>query len=128
MAQTLTYLVLNDTQVHVDPLSYSVEYHDVVTDDSGVTEAGTTIRHTSRRAVPTISASFTVDETHLALLAGFYKNSASLTVNFYDAGTLSDDWEMYISEFSFDVIADDGSNVFFKVNLKMEDYKDVSDL
>ncbi len=89
------YLSVNDVVLPVKRDDYTVSYKDVISDDGGTTEAGTTIRSVIREGVPSISVSFTVREPMLITLRAL-KSQSSVSVVFYDAGMFSDAWDMYI--------------------------------
>ncbi len=118
------YLSVNDVVLPVKRDDYTVTYKDVISDDGGTTEAGTTIRSVIREGVPSISVSFTVSEPVLITLREL-KRKSSVSVVFYDAGVFSDAWDMYIDNFQFSLLADDGHNAVYSVSMTLEDIADV---
>ncbi len=118
------YLSVNGVVLPVKRDDYTVSYTDVVSDDGGTTEAGTTIRSVIREGAPSISASFTVSESMLVTLRNL-KRQSSVSVIFYDAGVLSDAWDMYIDNFQFNLLADDGYNAVYSVSMTLEDLASV---
>ncbi len=73
------YLSVNDVVLPVKRDDYTVSYKDVISDDGGTTEAGTTIRSVIREGVPSISVSFTVSESMLVTLRALKSQSSDIT-------------------------------------------------
>lgn len=118
------YLSVNDVVLPVQRDDYTVTYTDVISDDGGITEAGTTIRSVIREGVPSIEVNFVVLEDMLATLRAL-KRQTTVSVVFYDAGELSDPWDMYIDKFKFALLADDGNSAVYSVSMTLEDIADV---
>lgn len=113
------YLTINGEALPIERDNYKVSYRDILSDDGGETEAGTTIRTVIREGVPSIAVSFNVTETWLRKIRAFKKFS-SLNVVFYDCGELVP-WQMYMDNFEAPIQYDDGHQAVFRVNFTLED-------
>lgn len=119
-----TYLIFDGETVPVNTDSYSVEYSDVLSEGSGTTEAGTTIRDIAREGVVSITASFNVTVKWLKKLRA-YKKKDSISVDYFDPETGEmDNREMYIDSFKAALSHDTSYKSLWTVSFNLEDISD----
>lgn len=117
----IQYLNFNGENLPL-PVSYDVEYSDVVADTSGDTEAGTKQRDIVRSSVVTIAVSFQVSPTWLKKLSSYSKLS-KIKVEYFDTEKLYiKETQMYIENFKCSLVKDTSFKGLWKVSFTLQEF------
>lgn len=112
-------LKINGTALNLTNDSFKESFSSV--DNINTSEAGTTLRSVTRTGIPSRSFSFKCTETDKILLDGYSKLSRVTATLFNEAAGTNKTWECFISNYSSDLIIEDGSHRYYKVSFKLND-------
>ena len=117
----IQYLIFDNENISL-PDSYSVELHDVESDSSGETEAGTTQRDVVRTGVVSISVDFSVSAMWLKKFSSYSKKN-KIAVQYFDTTDLElKNTEMYISGFQAKLKKDTSYKGLWIVSFKLNEF------
>ena len=115
------FLILDDVILPA-PDSYSLDYIDIESDATGITEAGTMQRDVVRTGVVSISVSYTVSAYWLKELSAF-KQKSVVSVKYFDPRILNQAiTQMYIENFSAKLIKDNSQNGLWNVEFELKQF------
>lgn len=90
-------------------------------DSLNKSEAGTNLRAVTRTGIPSMSISYTCDESELAFLETKAKASSISVKKWSEENNTEITWACFISNFKKDLIVETDDNRFYKVSFKLND-------
>ena len=117
----IQYLIFDNENIPL-PDSYNIDLHDVESDSSGETEAGTTQRDVVRTGVVTISVDFSVTPTWLKKFSAYSKKN-KIAVRYFDTADLGlKSTEMYINGYQAKLKKDTSYKGLWTVSFKLNEF------
>lgn len=112
-------LALNNTYLELGDDKYSECFGAV--ENVNKSEAGTTLRAVERTGIPSLSVAYKCDGTEKAKLDAFNRASSLSCKRWSEEDSAEISWSCYMSNYSADLISEDGTARFYKVSFKLND-------
>ena len=112
-------LKLNNTTLALTDDKYKESYKSV--DSLNTSEAGTTLRAVTRTGILTMDISYKCTAAEKKLLDGWNKASSLICKRYDEVTSAVVEWVCFMSNYSADLIMDDGTTRYYKVSFKLND-------
>lgn len=112
-------LKIDNVTLNLTDDKYTEDFANV--DSLNKSEAGTNLRAVTRTGIPSMSISYTCDETELAFLEQKAKASSITVKKWSEENDATVTWNCFISGFKKDLIVETDDNRFYKVSFKLND-------
>ena len=112
-------LKIDNVALNLTDDKYTEDFSNV--DSLNKSEAGTNLRAVTRTGIPSMSISYTCDDTELAVLEGKAKASSLTVKKWSESSGTEITWKCFMNSFKKDLIVETATERLYKVSFKLND-------